>query len=114
MGNLLRQVRVANLAQRDGINQIDMPRYKGGKSLLGSAPCILPHEVHVIGHHFLSIHPRRLSKVTILFHQLLDILARRAFWFRLGASAVAEKGMGGSACAKALRRSGRQQGSAIL
>src|SRR5262249_53295081 len=49
--NLLRQVRVANLTQRNGIDQIDVPRYEGGERLLGFASCILPHEVHVIDHH---------------------------------------------------------------
>src|ERR1700722_4601209 len=51
LGNLLRQVRVPNLAQGNRIDQIDMPRYQRGKSLLSFAPCILPHEVHVIDHH---------------------------------------------------------------
>src|SRR5213593_1125658 len=57
-------MRVANLAERNGIDQIDMPRHQGGKRLLGFASCILLHELHVIDRHS-PINPRRREKVTV-------------------------------------------------
>src|SRR5581483_11425833 len=55
--NLLRQMRVTNLAQRHGIDQVDMPRHQGGERLFGFESCILPHEVQVIDHHSIYTSP---------------------------------------------------------
>src|SRR5260370_32128909 len=46
---------VMNLAQGDGINQVDVPRNQRGKRLLGAVPGIFPHQLHVIGHHLTNI-----------------------------------------------------------
>ena len=50
-GLLFRQMGVTDLAQGNRINKVDVPRYQGGKRLLGATSGIFPHQRHVIGNH---------------------------------------------------------------
>jgi len=44
-------MRVADVAQRHRINQVDVPGHERGKRLLGIVPRIVAHQIHVIGRH---------------------------------------------------------------
>jgi hypothetical protein len=57
-------MRVANLAQRNGMNQIDMPQYQRGKRFLGTAQGIFPQQHYVVGRHLthtFTLPPKRDS-----------------------------------------------------
>jgi hypothetical protein len=80
LGDLLRLMMVADVTQRRGINQVNMPRHQRGKRLFAIAQRIFPQQCHVIHRQHLPINVRRTRKATDNFQGVSEL--RRACIFR--------------------------------
>ena len=67
LGDFLRLVMVAGVAQRRRINQVDMPPHERGKRLLGMTRRVFPQQFHVVHRRHLPINVRRKGKATAIF-----------------------------------------------
>ena len=67
LGDFLGMMRIADLPQRDGINQIDVPRHQRGKGLVGMIFRILPQQRAVIRGLHSSISVRHQANPDNLF-----------------------------------------------
>ena len=66
LGYFLRHLGLSDVAQRGGMDHIQMPGDKRLKSEFGSRGGILAHQLHVVGTHRL-IHGRQTEKGTTKF-----------------------------------------------
>ena len=67
MGDLLRVMRIGHPPQRDGINQIDVPRHQRGKRLVGIIFHVLPQQRAVVRLLHSTISVRRPAKADNFF-----------------------------------------------
>ena len=71
LSNFFRHMRIADPAQGDGIDQMDVPRNQRGKRFLGIALGVLSYERHDIGHHLnytISAVSERLQVFLVFLH----------------------------------------------
>ncbi len=67
MGDFLRVMRIGHSPERDGINQIDVPRHQRGKRLIGIIFRVLPQQRAVVRWLHSAISVRRAAKADNLF-----------------------------------------------